>query len=53
MSICLRGRGVYEAIARAEGYRPAGTSDMYRELVVPLTNIENVAARLVLSGPDG
>ncbi|EAA0700560.1 RNase E specificity factor CsrD [Salmonella enterica subsp. enterica serovar Nottingham] len=45
-------RSVYSH-SRARGYRPAGTSDMYRELVVPLIKHPGMSLRLVYQDPMG
>lgn len=45
-------RSVYSH-SRARGFRPAGTSDMYRELVVPLIKHPGMSLRLVYQDPMG
>lgn len=45
-------RSVYSH-SRARGYRPAGTSDMYRELVVPLIKHPGMSLRLAYQDPMG
>ncbi|EHQ8348717.1 RNase E specificity factor CsrD [Salmonella enterica] len=49
----LQGEHRIYSYSRTRGYRPAGTSDMYRELVVPLVKHPGMSLRLVYQDPMG